>query len=244
MTANTVSPAASTKPVALVTGATGGMGTAIVRELLHTHEVIAQGRDAEKLAALAKLSGVTVWQVDLAAATQPETASEQLEYLRALPRLDVVVHAAAIANSETVESATAAQWQQMLNLNVVAPALVTQAILPQLRASRGTAIFIGSGASVRANKNTALYTSSKHALKGLTDSLRLDEMEHGVRITTVAPGPTDTQMLRGLIAAENYHAELYIQPESIARTVRFVVDAGADVQLTDVFVRPRAEIAR
>lgn len=67
---------------------------------------------------------------------------------------------------------------------------------------------------------------------------------HRVRIVTVAPGQTDTPMLRSMIPADRYRAELYIRPRSIAEVVRFAVDAPADVQLTDLAVRPRQEIAR
>lgn len=228
----------ASKPVAVVTGATGGMGVHIVRELSRTHTVIAQGRNTTVLQHLAAEFAVQPWQVELS------EFAKLADYVAALPRIDVVVHAAAVANRHTIDSADVDTWQQILNTNVLAPAVITRAALPQLRHSNGTVIFIGSGASVRASANSALYTTSKHALKGLADSLRLDEQAQGVRVATVAPGPTDTQMLRGLIDTEHYRSELYIRPESIAQAVRFVVDAPADVQLTDVHVRPRAEIVR
>lgn len=228
----------TTKPVALVTGATGGMGTEIVTDLARTHTVIAQGRNTQKLAALAKIPGVITWQAELTA------EHKTTEFITQLERLDVVVHAAAIASTETLANASTASWQQQFAVNVIAPATITRAALPLLRQSQGTVIFIGSGASVRANPNSAVYTASKHALKGLADCLRLDEQQYRVRVTTVAPGPTDTEMLRGLIAPENYRAEQYIHPASVAKAVRFVVDATCDVQLSDVFVRPRAEVTR
>ena len=85
-----------------------------------------------------------------------------------------------------------------------------------------------------------IYPATKHALKGFADSLRLDESANGVRICTVAPGPTDTPMLESMVA--DYQPERYIRPASVARAVRFVVDASDDVQLTDVAVRPRVEL--
>lgn len=222
--------------IALVTGATGGMGTEIVADLAQTHRVIAVGRRRDALAELAKLDGVTTACGDLRDQGFIDELASGIE------RLDVLVHAAAIGAHQSLAQADGEAWREQLAANVIAPALLTRATIEALRATRGVIIFIGSGAGTHPVAGSMIYPATKHALKGFADSLRLDEAKNGVRITTIAPGQTDTPMLQAMI--DDYHPERYIRPVSIARAVRFVVDAGDDVQLTDVAVRPRVELGR
>lgn len=227
------------RPVALVTGASSGMGREIARELSRTHRVIAVARREAPLAELARESGVEAWPADVVA-----DAPALGERIAVLPRLDLLVHAAAIAPRLAVAEATAADWDAQFAVNVTAPAVLTRHALPLLRAVQGAVVFIGSGASTRPVPGSAVYTASKHALKAVADVLRIDEEPHRLRVATIAPGQTDTEMLRGMIPAEHYDPDRYIRPASIAHAVRFVVDAPAEVQITDLVVRPRREVAR
>ncbi|WP_427869776.1 SDR family NAD(P)-dependent oxidoreductase [Leucobacter luti] len=250
------------RAVAVVTGASSGMGREIVLDLARTHRVIAIGRDAGRLAAVAaeadavSLAGsesadltkhttdhstapsTTPWQVDV-------TDADSLARLIAgLDRIDVLVHAAAIGRRLRVDAARPEDWAEHFATNVTAPAELTRLALPLLRAAQGTVVFIGSGASTRPAPGSAVYTATKHALRGLADVLRIDEEPNLIRVVTVAPGQTDTPMLRGMVPEGAYEAERYIRPASVAAAVRFAVDAPADVQITDLAVRPRQEIAR
>lgn len=236
--ASETSAAPAQLPVALVTGASSGMGREIVRDLARTHRVIAVGRDTARLAAIATETGAEAWQLDVTDSAEFSDRIAQLE------RLDVLVHAAAIGQHLATDEASAVDWERHLVVNVTAPALITRAALPALREAAGTVVFIGSGASTKPVPGSAVYTATKHALRGLADVLRIDEQPHRVRVVTIAPGQTDTEMLRSGIPADQYTPERYIRPESVAATVRFVVDAPADVHLTDIAVRPRQEIAR
>lgn len=225
------------KPVALVTGATGGIGGEIARHLATDHRVLAVGRNAGALARLSQTPGVEGVSLDLSDLPSMEA------YIATLPRLDVIVHSAAISDRFRVDEADAAEWRRQLDINVVVPAEITRFALPQLRASKGQVVFINSGAGLRSYPTHTLYSATKFALKALADGLRGEEREHGVRVATVHPGPTDTPMLAGDLrkADREYESEKYIRPESIAATVRLVVDAGADAQVTDIVVRPRIE---
>ena len=216
------------------------MGRVIARDLGRTHRVILVGRDAERLAEAVDEAGPQAvgWQLELT-----DVASVEAR-VASLTRLDVVVHAAAIGGNLGVHEAEADDWSRYFAINVTAPATLTKHTLPLIRAARGTVVFIGSGASTRPVPGSALYCASKHALKAVADVLRIDEEPNFVRVATVAPGQTDTAMLREMVGAGAYRPELYIQPVSVAQAVRYVVDAPADVQITDVAVRPRREIAR
>lgn len=228
----------STRPLAIVTGATGAMGRATVLDLVRTHDVVALGRNAEVLEELDQLDGVTARPLDL---TDPAGFAEVLEPLE---RIDALVHVAAISVRFTVETATPADWQEHFQTNVFAPAELTRLALAKLRETQGTIVFIGSGASTKPAPGHAVYTASKHALQGLADTLRIDEAHTGVRVSTIAPGPTNSGMMRAMqaTAGEDYQADHYLHPESISQAVRYVIDAPADAQITDVAVRPRVEL--
>lgn len=230
-----------TEAVAVVTGATGGMGMEIVRDLANDHVVYALGRNEEALAQLAEIDNVVPVATDILADILDGTGVAQLADL---DRVDVLVHAAAIARNLSVETATVAEWHAHLNLNVVVPAELTRQLLAPLRTAEGQIIFINSGAGTGAHPGNTVYAVSKHALRGLADALRKEEAGNGVRVSTVSPGPTDTTMLRGLMDSQGiaYQPELYIDPVEVASAIRFVVDAGKTTQITNVDVRPSIEL--
>lgn len=234
MTAHRVS-----RPVALVTGATGGMGRCVVADLARTHDVVALGRNETMLAELSRIDGVVAQPTDITDATALSGLVGGLE------RLDVLLHVAAVSVPYSVEEAIPLHWQEHFDVNVFAPAELTRLCLSLLRESQGTVIFIGSGASTHPAPHNVVYAASKHALQAMADTLRIEEAATGVRVSTVSPGQTDTELLRRAHAkrGDEYIPEHYIRPETVARTVRFVVDAPPDAQLTDVAVRPRVELA-
>lgn len=214
--------------VAVVTGATGGMGREIIADLARDHHVYALGRSA---ADLPESPSVTPVAIDLVAGLDEGMALPELD------RVDVLVHAAARATKYSVEEATPENWRAHMDLNVHAPAEVTRALLPQLRTAEGTVVFINSGAGRHSYGNNVVYAATKHALYALADGLRISEP--GIRVSSVALGPTDTPMLQGL---QDYDPSQVIAPGEVARAIRTVVDAGPTTQLTEIQVRPRIEL--
>lgn len=217
------------------------MGIEIVKDLARDHQVYALGRNVDVLAELDEISNVITVETDIVGDV---LRGSGVDKLIDLDRVDVLVHAAAIAHNLSVETATVEEWHAHLDLNVVVPAELTRQLLGQLRVARGQIVFINSGAGNGAHPGNTVYAVSKHALRGLADALRKEEAHHGVRVSTVSPGPTDTDMLRGLMAAQgkDYQPDLYIEPVEVAQAIRFVVDAGETTQITNVDVRPRVEL--
>ncbi|MGV0419236.1 SDR family oxidoreductase [Corynebacterium segmentosum] len=214
--------------IAVVTGATGGMGREIIKDLARDHHVYALGRSADELPEAANITPVTS---DLVAGLDEGMQLPELE------RVDVLVHGAARATKFSVEEATPQDWRAHMDLNVHAPAEVTRALLPQLRKAEGTVVFINSGAGRKSYGDNVVYAATKHALYALADALRISEP--GIRVSTVAPGPTDTPMLEGL---QDYNPNEVIAPVEVARAIRTVVEAGPTTQLTEIQVRPRIEL--
>ncbi|WP_295806138.1 SDR family oxidoreductase [uncultured Corynebacterium sp.] len=216
---------------AVVTGATGGMGVEIIKDLARDHRVYALGRRAGELPEAENIVPVSVDLLSLLDGAALPTELSDLE------RVDVLVHAAARADKRSVESASPEDWRAQMDLNVHVPAELTRLLLPALRAAEGRAVFINSGAGIHSYGDNVIYAATKHALYALADGLRLGEL--GIRVSTVAPGPTDTPMLKGL---QDYNPEHVIAPVEVAKAIRATVDAGPTTQLTEIRVRPRIEL--
>ncbi|GAB2997894.1 SDR family oxidoreductase [Saccharothrix stipae] len=222
------------RPVALITGASRGIGAAVARALAPTHDLVLGGRDEGALAELAgSLGSARPWPVELTDADALAAAVARLT------RLDVLVHSAGIAELGPLAEATADVWRRTLDLNVVAVAELTRLALPLLRAARGHVVLINSGAGLRVNPDWGVYAASKFALRAFGDALRAEEED--LRVTSVHPGRVDTDMQRGVRDQENgdYQPHLYLHPDSVARAVATAVHAGDDAHFTEIVVRPR-----
>lgn len=218
-------------PTALVTGATSGIGREVALQLAEKGwQVIAVGRDQQALTELAQASAlITSHAADLLEDDLPALVPE---------RLDALVHAAGISPDGGVEHTDAEAWSEVFALNVTAGAQLVRHALPALRRSRGTVVLVNSGAGTAARPRNTPYAASKHALRALANGLRAEEEGHGVRVSTVYPGPTDTPMFTG-----DVDRSALIQPASVAAAILTAITASEDVQLTDIHVRPRRELS-
>ncbi|BDZ51840.1 short chain dehydrogenase [Frondihabitans sucicola] len=228
-------------PTALVTGATRGIGRAIALDLGRTHHVILAGRDQAALDALAaELTSASTWAVELA-------GDEPLDgFLSSVPEggLDVVVHSAGVEDGGAVADTSRAVWRSVYEVNVVAVAEVTRLALPALRKAEGTVILINSGSGFAAGPGGGVYAASKFALRALADALREEERANGVRVSSVHPGRTDSDMQRGLVAKQGgeYDTDLYLAAHDIADAVRLVVDLPHTAVAEVVSVRPLRKV--
>lgn len=174
----------SSLPIAIVTGGNSGIGLETVKLLAKDHLVYAIGRNPATLHALEGFANVNPVALDIT------DFSALSAFTYPLTRVDVLVHSAALSVPSTTLEATPELWQQHLNVNVIAPAELTRLLLPVLRRSSGKVVFINSGSGTLALAGHVVYSASKFALTALAHALRTEESEHGVRVATVAPGPT------------------------------------------------------
>jgi NADP-dependent 3-hydroxy acid dehydrogenase YdfG len=223
-------------PVALVTGASRGIGAAIAHALQPSHRILLGGRDVDALARLAeKLPGAQPWEVDLTDADAVAAATAEIS------ELAVLVHSAGVAEVGTVEETPAAVWRKNFEVNVVAVAELTRLLLPALRAAKGHVVVINSGSGLTAREGWGPYAASKFAARAFADSLRAEEEPRGIRVTSVFPGRTDTEMQKAIAAREGveYVPERFLRPDSVATAVLAAVSASPDAHLTEVVLRPR-----
>ncbi|MVN86468.1 SDR family oxidoreductase [Deinococcus sp. HMF7620] len=222
------------RPLTLITGAAGGIGSALARTLAPTHDLLLAGRGGPALDALCAELQAQPLLLDL---TRPETFAAPLS---GIPRVTNLIHSAAVVELGTVADQPHDVWTHTLAVNTVAPAELTRLLLPQLRAERGTVVFVNSTAGLRANAGWASYAASKFALKALADALRDEEAEHGVRVTSIYPGRTATPMQAKVRAQEgaDYTPEAFVDPQTVAATIAFALQAPRDATLPDLSVRP------
>ncbi|MEV6895787.1 SDR family oxidoreductase [Amycolatopsis sp. NPDC051372] len=221
-------------PLALVTGASRGIGAAVAHQLAPTHRLLLGGRDEaalEKVAA--ELPGAEPWRVDLTDDASLAAAAAQIE------RLDVLVHSAGAARLGTIAEGSAEDWRVNYEVNVVAVAELTRLLLPALRAAHGHVVVINSGSGRTARAGWGAYAASKFAARAFADALRDEEPD--LRVTTVYPGRTDTDMQRAVIAHEGgeYDPARFLRPDSVATAVLTAVSASPEAHLTEVILRPR-----
>lgn len=222
------------RPVALVTGASRGIGRAIARALSPTHHVLVGGRDTDAVSDVVReLESAEPFIADLTNESAVTTAITGIDHL------DVLVHSAgAVAYGPLIDSTTA-EWRELMELNVIAPATLTRLLLPALRAAHGLVIFLNSGAGLTANRGFAVYAASKFALTALADALRADERGR-VRVTSIHPGRVATDMQARLTSLEGmpYIPDAHLDPDDVARGVRLAVDLPPDASLDALRINP------
>lgn len=211
---------------ALITGASRGIGRAIAEELGKDHHILV-GASKDASAVVDKLPSAEPFEVDL----RDERAI--VEAARKVENVDIVVHTAGVLHKAPFDELDAEQWRETMDINVLAPVTLTRELLPALRRSRGLVITINSGAGFHGVEENTAYCASKFALRGFTDALRLEEKGQ-VRVTSIHPGRTDTDML-----ADPKHGDRpKMDPVNVARAVRLAVDVDPDTVVEFLRVAP------
>lgn len=236
---------AGDKKIAVVTGASSGIGAASARALAADgwHVVVA-ARRLERLEALAQDIGGTAVELDV-------TDQESVDALAArLDRVDLLVNNAGGAKGlEPLAETTVEDWQWMFDTNVLGTVRMTQALLPKLEAAPGNSgliINMGSVAGWNVYEGGSAYNTAKHGVRVVSRALRIEN--HNVRTTEICPGRVATEefslvRFRGDAerAAAVYDGELNLTAEDIAEAVRWVASLPAHVNIDTMTVKPRTQ---
>jgi NADP-dependent 3-hydroxy acid dehydrogenase YdfG len=235
--------------VAVVTGASSGIGAATARRLAaEGFSVVAAARRRDRLDALAAVTpGIRPVTLDVT------SASSVAALAATLPDVDVLVNNAGGAiGVEPVEHADPADWQAMYDSNVLGVLRVTQALLPALeRGAGGHIVVTGSIAGHLVYEGGAGYTAAKHAATAVVETLRLELSGRPVRVTEIAPGMVRTEefslvRMRGDRAkADAVYAgvEEPLTAEDVADCIAFAVTRPAHVNIDLLVVKPLAQAA-
>ena len=243
--------------VAVVTGASSGIGAATVR-LLTTHgwTVIAAARRADKLAALSGETGCVVVEADLTTAAGVEKLRLAVESAGPLSAL-VNNAGGAFGGATTVEDSDADDWLRMFEVNVLATKRVTSALLPALRRAAvrdggASIVATGSTAGLISYEGGGGYNAAKFALHALMLALRLELAGEPIRVMEVAPGmvKTDEFALTRFGGDQSKVDALYsdvpdpLVADDVAEAIVHLLELPAHVNVDHMIVRPTAQAAQ
>ncbi|SBT43180.1 SDR family NAD(P)-dependent oxidoreductase [Micromonospora narathiwatensis] len=218
-----------TGAVVLVTGASSGIGAAVVRRLTRAgSRVLAAGRDPERLARLAAETGAAALPADLARPGAGRDLADRV--LDRHPRVDVLVNNAGVGWAGRFAEMPDTVADELLAVNLRAPIELTRAVLPGMRRHGGHLAFVGSIAGRLGVAEEAVYAASKAGLDIFAQSLRPELARHRITVSVVVPGVVDTPFFARRGQAYRRRRPRPLPPERVA-------DA-----LADAIVRDRAEV--
>jgi NADP-dependent 3-hydroxy acid dehydrogenase YdfG len=230
------------RPVAVVTGASAGIGEATAKTLAgQGFHVVSVARRADRITALADQIGGTAVVADV-------TDGDAVAALaRGLDRVDVLVNNAGGAKGlEPVADADLEHWRWMWETNVIGTLRVTRALLPKLiESGNGLIVTVTSVAAMETYDGGAGYTAAKHAQGALHRTLRGELLGKPVRLTEIAPGAVETEF--SLVRFDNdqqradavYAGMTPLVAADVAEVIGFVASRPAHVNLDQIVIRPR-----
>ncbi|MEM8810044.1 MAG: SDR family NAD(P)-dependent oxidoreductase [Cyanobacteria bacterium P01_G01_bin.38] len=238
------------RPIALITGASSGIGRAIARRLaVEGYDLAICARRQARLLEIrdqliAQGAAVLTHPVDLRQESQILDCFEAIQ--NRWGRLDVLINNAGLGHQENLTTGTTAAWRETLEVNVLALSICTREAIKLMRANgdRGHVVHISSMSGHRV-PGSGMYSASKFAVRALTEGLRqeLRAVSSGIRVSSISPGFVETEF------AEKYHqsvekaAAVYsqfpvLQPEDIANAIAYVLSQPDYVQVHDILLRP------
>jgi len=243
-----------TNKIALVTGASSGIGMATSKALAEQGiNLIICGRRKERLTAL---------QTELSAKVKITTlcfdvrnSKEVFEAINSLPEewkaIDILVNSAGNAHGlSPIQDGDIADWDNMIDGNVQGLLYVSKAVMPvMVSRKKGHIVNISSVAGKQTYMNGAVYCASKKAVEAISEGMRLDLTQFGIKITNIAPGAVETEFsvvrFKGDAekAAKVYEGFAPLHAEDIANAIVYAVQAPAHVTIADMTIYASAQAA-
>lgn len=242
------------KRIALITGATAGIGEATAEILAENgFNLILTGRRAERLEHLkAKLKNDTDCEAVILPFDIRDKESTEKAFL-SLPEewknIDVLINNAGLAAGlATIDEGEIDDWERMIDTNIKGLLYITRLVTPiMVKRGSGHIINLSSIAGKEAYAMGNVYCASKHAVQALTQGMRIDLVKHGIKVSTVAPGAVETEfsMVRfhgdEQKASDVYKGFTPLYAKDIAETILFMVTRPAHVNIDDVLIMPTAQ---
>ena len=223
--------------VFLITGASSGIGAATARQAAEAgYRVVLVARSTDRLAALAKELGGSERALAVSCDVAEWEQQEQMvaSALERFGRIDVAFANAGFGAKAGFLAESPEHWRDMVLTNVLGAALTMRACLPAVKNTRGHMLLTGSVAGRRANAGS-LYSTTKFAITGMAEALRLEVDGSGVRVTLIAPGYVDTSFF------ENEPSFRALDPDDVARAVMYAISQPEHVDVNEVLMRPTAQ---
>ncbi|MBV7483395.1 SDR family oxidoreductase [Bordetella sp. BOR01] len=234
--------------VILVTGASSGIGEATVRLLAdRRHRLVIGARRTDRLKTLADALNAEGGQVHYRAldVTQHEDMQAFVDFaLQTHDRIDVIVNNAGVMPLSPMASLKIDEWDRMIDVNIRGVLYGVAAVLPTMqRQGSGQIINVSSIGGLSVVPTAAVYCATKYAVRALSDGLRQENDK--LRVTCVYPGVVESELADTITdpaaakAMESYR-QIALKPEAIATAIAHVIDQPADVDTSEIVVRPTA----
>jgi NADP-dependent 3-hydroxy acid dehydrogenase YdfG len=233
------------RPTAVVTGASSGIGAATARRLAADGWlVVAAARRLDRLGELsAEHASIRPCALDV---TDPRSVEALAD---AAPECDLLVaNAGGAFDMDRIDQADADAWTRTYEVNVVGLVRTVQALLPALSAARGHVVMTGSTAGRWVYEGGASYVAAKHAVVGVRETLRLEAVEQGVRVSEIAPGMVRTDEFSTVRfggdedrAAAVYRGVDALTAEDVADAIAWVASRPAHVNIDLVQLTPQQQ---
>lgn len=233
--------------VAVITGASSGIGEATARALAADgHRLALLARRADRIEALAKElgDGSIAIAADVTNRDSIVAAAERVE--SELGGADILVNNAGVMLLAPFTSDQQAEHRQMVAVNLLGAITATEVFLDQLRDGGGDLLNISSVAGRTARPGNAVYAATKWGINGWSEALR-QELQPDVRVTIIEPGAVATELTDHIThaetkqAAKQYVKDLAIKPEDIAEIIAFAVARPRRMTLNEILIRPTAQ---
>jgi short-subunit dehydrogenase len=214
----------------LITGATRGIGREIGKSLAAKgHEIIAVARNKHLLQALADGFGCTFISSDL-------SQSEEIDrigtwFKKNNKTIDILIHCAGIVKVGQVATMSLEDWQEIITVNLTAPFYLSQVLLPYINQT-GLILFINSTAGLHTFPEWGAYCASKFGLHALADTLRQELKDKKIRVTSIYPASTNTEMHDNL--PYNWNRKKMLTVENVARAVVYCVEQPENVSIKTI----------
>ena len=229
--------------VAVITGGGTGIGAATAIELASTGmSVVVVGRREKPLEEVArKITNAGGVAVPDPADVSDYSAMEKLatDTLARFGRVDLLVPNASVHDVSMIAEGNPEWWRTLMLINAVGLFNTVRAFVPHMIAQGHGHIIIISSASGRITYvGEAIYEASKHAQVAFADCLRMEMVEHGIKVTIIEPGMVDTPMLDNPFANELKKKVTPLEAVEVARVVRFAYEQSPNCAINEVVMRP------
>ncbi|MEQ8407741.1 MAG: SDR family oxidoreductase [Gammaproteobacteria bacterium] len=225
----------------VVTGASSGIGLALVKMLLaHDYRVLALSRHFDDpIAEHENFRFESVDFSDIVALTA--TLTDMVDVLDEPVR--ALINNAGVGKMGYLEQLSYDDIRVTMDVNFVSHSIVTKAFLPHFKKQRsGNIIFTGSEAALHGSRQGSVYCASKFALRGFAQALRAECGKSGVRVSIVNPGATRTAFFDELYYQPGPAAEHALQPEDVAQAIMSVLEARADAVIDEITLSPLTHV--
>tara|TARA_B110000881_G_scaffold206681_1_gene210219 strand:- start:404 stop:1159 length:756 start_codon:yes stop_codon:yes gene_type:complete len=239
------------KPIALITGASSGIGKAIAEQIADHYRLIICGRRTSRLEALSKVlshkTEILIGSFDV------RDKSEVFHFIDSLPdewqNIFVLINNAGNAHGLSfIHEGDTQDWDAMIDINVKGLLYVSRAIIPKMiKAKAGHIINLGSIAGTDVYPRGNVYNASKFAVDALTKGMRMDLNTHGIKVSEIKPGLVETEFsevrFKGDLekAKQAYAGYDPLQAQDIAECIAFMLSRPKHVNIGDMVVLPLAQ---